>query len=236
MLVSKKVLFLCTIIITIVMLTGCGRRINPDVIEIFEEAYRQSTFAEFTEGMSRYRMVVLLGVTEVELLLRYVDDAWTGTLKHSELDKPYEERIVESLVAEISGDYLVIYSEPESMIPLADFFFNRFEPAFFVIERAGYGTFEDRQTAIANGIYDLDYSVEFMELFYNNFISVLSNFEEKDRYFYSLNKIYFSKFNGWYHGLEGFSFQMLFNEESERRAHRWSVDAEMVFYEVLQRR
>jgi len=178
---------------------------------------------------------VLLGVTEIELRLRYVDDAWIGTLRHSELDKPFEDRVIESFGVEISGGYLVIHSEPERKIPLSDFFFSRFEPALFAIERAGYGTFEDRQTAIANGIYDYEHSAVFMELFYNNFISVLSSFEETDRYFYNINQIYFSRFRGWHHGREGFGFHILFNEESERKVHGWPVDAEMVFYEIVQR-
>jgi len=181
-------------------------------------------------------MVLVLGATEIELRLNYLDDIWMGTLKHSELDRPFDDEVIEIFDTEISGEHLVIYSEPQRMIHLTDFFFNRFDTSLFLIERAGYGTFGERQTAIVDGIYDLERTIEFMESFYNNFISTFSHFEKKERYFYNINELYSSSFRGLHHGGNGFSFRLLFNEESEPNARGWQGDsnAEMVFFERVQ--
>ena len=238
----------------IILLAGCSRSRNtgPEVfdgffrdrnpdgaVEVFDETFNRShlTFDMLADDMRLYSMSLILGTSEIQLQLWQKDDSWTGAIRYSDHAKPFEERTIESFDAIIVEDSLIISSEPRRQIPVADFFVNQFDPGLFSINRARYGDFGMSQTAIVTGIYDKETARAFMELFYENFISIFPGFNQSDRYFYNIDRMFYSSFRGLHHGRQGYSIRLFFNDESELKAHQGQQRdvAEMIFIESVTR-
>ncbi|MCL2633810.1 MAG: hypothetical protein FWD34_04770 [Oscillospiraceae bacterium] len=207
---------------------------NREVVGLFNNStYYQSnqkTFEEFTTGMNQYTMKLTLADTIIELRLKREDDNWNGTLSHSIYGQ--SEQATESYDVEIVSEHLIIHCEPQRQIPLTDFFFSRFDSDDFKTIRVSYGLFNSTVFEI-DGVYDIQKTREFMEIFERNFISVFSSVDDEflSRYNQNIHEFYAVSFGGAVVGNPQIGILLHFNSESDVRAHYIGYGAEMVFAE-----
>lgn len=223
----------CFLVGVLIFISGCFRQIDPAVVEVFNNRYSQNlmTLDEFACEFSHYRATLTLESTVIELVLVRDEISWGGRLRLSDWN---DSSKFEEFHVKLLDDYLIVNSDPQREISVTELFFNRFDPALFSIERAGYdiiGT--ERFIGRAHGNYDLDNAREFMERFYYNFISLFSNFEHSARYFYNIYKLFSANFSEIHTIAFGFNFNLMFNEESEHAAWNIIGNAEMVFIESI---
>jgi hypothetical protein len=199
---------------------------DKEAIDIYKDsAYYQNIkdFQEFTDGIGRYVMRLNLGNTEFELLLQEENDEWRGTLTYS-----MYEREIESFNAQIVDEYLIIHSEPQREVLLTDFFFAQFSSECFENKRKEHFLFTSSIIEV-NGTYDHEKGTAFLELFYQNFISVFSSFGDSDnadfyRYFSNIDELYRASFTTstttikqtffrLYFSLEDYDYDIVFAEK-----------------------
>lgn len=188
----KKALAILLLLLTLTSCTSVGNFFGYDksVKENFLTFYdREMTLDEFCGSENEYNISVQVNYSEVALRLKKESGEWSGELRLYQKDpKTSITEIVEEIPVSVFDNKITLHSNTEKEVPLNVLFLYNFNVQNCNVTKSFVETI-DYPLEEVRGDYPLEEIQSYMELFYDEIISCLMKFDEKDAYFSAIESL-----------------------------------------------